>query len=445
MDINVFAIRNPFIISEKIQPAFSQFTLQYDGVDLPIFVNDTAAEILRICDGTKSISDVYATLAQKYNEPVEEIEEKLHDFWEIALKANHIFLSKDPRLDGNKIVISGSKDYWTPDLLSVEITHNCPLKCRHCFLSAGCGKTMSLSVWRLISDSVVSMHIPQVQLTGGEPLLHPSFFDMMNEMLEAGVTVHVFTSGVVWSEELFERFKEYSKYRKKIVFQVSLDGMAEFHDHFRGVEGSFNRSIIFIRNIVSLGYKMSVGVTITNQTLDELIDLCKLCKEIGVSVVRIGAVSNRGRAEANEIGSKDSDIVNIGVIKTHLAELFTGDSFKVLLTEENSTNVTSYLMNCGLGQTSVKIDPAGNIYPCMMASTSYANINEESLLNVQKKFSRLFEKLNPPTKQSCNGCRNYHICNNCIVEGCLNSWNSCNWRKENYNNLKDCFMVSNNE
>lgn len=45
MDKNAFAIRNPFIISERIQPAFSQFTLQYDGVNYPIFVNDTAAEI----------------------------------------------------------------------------------------------------------------------------------------------------------------------------------------------------------------------------------------------------------------------------------------------------------------------------------------------------------------------------------------------------------------
>ena len=43
----IYVIRNPLIIAERIQPSFSQFTLQYEGVSFPIFVNDTAAEILR--------------------------------------------------------------------------------------------------------------------------------------------------------------------------------------------------------------------------------------------------------------------------------------------------------------------------------------------------------------------------------------------------------------
>lgn len=442
---NMYATRNPLIVLERVQPAFSQLILKHEGIDFPIYVNETAAEVLRICDGTKRISDIHKILSDRYGEPVSEIAEKLHDFWIMSSKCNHIILSEQPININNTFEVLGSKEFWTPDLLSVEITHNCPLKCKHCFLSAGQGETMSNTLWHLILNSITTMSIPQVQLTGGEPLLHPAFFDMLDDLLNLGVITHIFTSGVVFSEEILNRFADYSNHKKRILFQISLDGLEECHDSFRGVKGSFKRSIAFVREIVKLGYKVSVGVTVTNQTLEELIELCRLCKSIGVSVVRIGGVSNRGRAKDNSLSSTSEELSNMNTYKTTLAEMFESESFKVQLNEENNSNATDYLMNCGLGQTSVKIDPVGYVYPCIMASVPYANINNESLLDIQKKYSRRFEKLSPPSEQQCSECDRLSLCNKCIVEGCLNSDGSCRWFSNNYTNLKGCALANNNE
>lgn len=432
----IYVIRNPLIIAERIQPSFSQFTLQYEGVSFPIFVNDTAAEILRLCDGTKRIDDICMVLSSKYNEPVSEVEEKLLDFWKMAEEYRHIQFASEPSLHSQKIAIYGSHEYWTPDLLSVEITHKCPLRCKHCFLSAGSGESMEMSTWKTIAKSIFAMHIPQVQLTGGEPLLHPEFFNMLDDLLKNDVTVHVFTSGVVWSDELFDKFKSYTERKKKILFQVSLDGLAEYHDAFRGVRGSFERAIIFINSMVNLGYKTTVGISITSQTFSELEALCKLCKEIGVSVVRMGGISNRGRAKENGLGSKNDELIKISNIRFRIAEQLECDSFKVLLNEEANPEVTKYMINCGLGQTSLKIGPNGMVFPCMMSSTAYANIKSNSLMEIQKKYSSLFEKIKAPSVQECAGCENQAICDGCIVEGCAHSYCACKWIKNNIEILK---------
>lgn len=438
---SLYAIRNPYIIQERIQPVYSQFVLQYDFMDFPIFVNDIAAEILRLCDGTKSIAEIYKILSERYNESIDKIESKLVDFWDMSVKCNHIQLSDLPTKEALQLECFGSKDYWTPDLVSVELTHNCPLKCKHCFLSAGKGKTMQLSTWKSIVSGIIDMHVPQVQLTGGEPLLHPSFFDILDSLLMNNITVHIFTSGVVFSDAIFEKISTYAnKFLKRLLFQVSIDGLADYHDEFRGIPGSFERSIHFIKEIVKYGFKVSVGVTVSKQPIDEVDKLCKLCKNIGVSIVRIGGITNRGRAEDNGLGSQDEEIINIIRAKKQIASELNCDTFKVLFSEESNETSSNYLLNCGLGQTSIKIDPSGMVYPCMMATVKYADITKTSLLEIQKKYSREFERITSPTPSICKNCKYHIICEKCIVEGYAHSnQQSCVWINKNIGILKQCF------
>lgn len=437
----LFAIRNPLIIQERIQPVYSQFILRYDSIDFPIYVNDSAAEILRLCDGRKSIMEIYKNLSEKYKEPIVDLENKLNDFWDMSIKCKYIYFSETPMKEPLMLEQTGSCEYWTPDLISVELTHICPLKCKHCFLSAGKGNTMQKSTWDAIFNSVIEMKISQVQLTGGEPLLHPSFFDFLNLLLNNNVTVHIFTSGVIFSEDIFKKIKEYAeKYPKKILFQVSIDGLSDYHDRFRGVIGSFERTIYFVKKIVEMGLRTSVGVTVSEQSFCELKSLCELCRDIGVSIVRVGGITNRGRAEKNGLGSKEDEIANIIDVKNKIAAELNSDTFKVLLNEESNDDSLNYLMNCGLGQTSIKIDPIGNVYPCMMAEVKYADINKNSLLEIQKKYSRIFEKIKHPTSFTCQNCKDRMICEKCIVEGYAHSIkHKCTWVNENLDTLKQCF------
>ncbi len=439
---NRYVCRNKLIVKEVVQPLFCQIIMNYNGEMIPVYLNHSAAEVLRLCDGSKTVNDIHKILADKYNEPVSEIEKKLSTFWEFAYAVGHIEFSDVKCKISNIYNLEGSKDYWTPELLSVEITHKCPLACKHCFLSAGNGNVMKAETWKKIIDNVKEMYIPQVQLTGGEPLTHMHFFDMVDELVNMGVIVHVFTSGVIDSDDIIRKFEKYKNTDGRLLFQVSLDGLMETHDRFRGVKGSFKRSTNFLERIIAMGFKATVGVTISDQSFEEIVELCEYCKLIGVQIVRIGGIMELGRAKENELCTDENNYTDIINIKTRLAERLNDDSFKVMLTEEKNGDELEkkYIMNCGLGQTTLKIDPLGNIYPCMMASDAYANINHDTLIDVQKKYSREFEKLVPPSYSECGNCKKKDVCNKCIVEGQINSVvKNCNWAKLNIEKLELCF------
>ncbi len=441
IDRNLYAVRNPLFATERDQPAYSTFLIRYKGNDYPVFLNDTAAEVLGLCDGTRRVSDIYSLLAAKYHQPVDEIEELLSDFWKMSSDCMHIRFTEVPPEQQNALTVFGSRDYWTPDIISVELTHRCPLRCKHCFLSAGNGALMSESTWQAILDGVVEMKVPQVQLTGGEPLLHPSFFNMADALLKNNTDVHIFTSGTVFSDEIFAFFRNLSKNAQRIHFQVSLDGLAGYHDEFRGVKGSFDRTIHFIRTVIGMGYKMIIGTTINDQPYSELEELCRFCKEIGVSVMRIGGISERGRAEENKIETSSDGISEILDLKQKLSDKFSDETFTIMLNEEHNGQERKYLMNCGLGQTSLKIGPDGSVFPCMMADRSFADINRTSLPVIQKKYSRLFEKLAAPGEETCSTCEDRLVCHKCVVEGCSHARRrSCGWHDKNAESINRCYQ-----
>ncbi|MDR1522176.1 MAG: hypothetical protein LBS28_04920 [Streptococcaceae bacterium] len=42
----------------------------------------------------------------------------------------------------NPVEVKGSRAFYSPDLIALELTHQCPNRCRHCFLNAGIGEEM---------------------------------------------------------------------------------------------------------------------------------------------------------------------------------------------------------------------------------------------------------------------------------------------------------------
>lgn len=411
-----YPVIHPNIHTERIQPLFSQFNLEFDGVEYPIYVNPEAAQILRMCNGQRTIEEISQELAIIYADEYDNVLDVVESFLLEAQQHNHVgLLDQSRQLPPIRSV--GSTDYWTPDLLSIELTHKCPLRCKHCFLSAGEGYTMDDRTLTDIINQAKDMHIAQIQLTGGEPLLHPRFFDALSECVANGSIVHVFTSGVICTSDIIDKFSQFD--RKRVFFQISLDGLEEYHDMFRGVRGSFKKSCRFISEIAKLGFKVTVATTIDNQHKDELLTLFNMCKDLGVSVVRLSGISNRGRAVDNALSSAQNGLDNIIKLQKELAEHLDDDHFKIMLLEDTGHQDKVYLMNCGLGQTSIKIAPNGDVFACMMADSPHANIHHDTLIQIQKNKSRLFEKLTSPTAEKCKDCDHFAVCENCIIEGLM--------------------------
>ena len=87
-----------------------------------------------------------------------------------------------------------------PRELRIELTHDCPLRCRHCSACSEAGDSMHLPTEVVITavKDFLAMGGEKVVLTGGEPLVYPDLMKILDLMNESGVKPIIFTSGITY-------------------------------------------------------------------------------------------------------------------------------------------------------------------------------------------------------------------------------------------------------
>ncbi|HDK7162297.1 TPA: radical SAM protein [Clostridium botulinum] len=402
----------------KEQPLISMIYLARNNTKFAISVNETALEILFLCDGTNSLEDMKNILMKKYNEKYNVVSDFVDEFINDSVKIQNIILSDTPVKQKHDFKYIGNKNYWTPDMVCIELTHSCPLKCKHCFLDAGAGEMINNELLERICKEAIELGVELIQLTGGEPLLHPKVFDIIDYILENNTEVHLFTSGFLCDSEILSKLEKYKD--KKLVVQISIDGLEEHHNEFRGNENSFKNALKLIKFLTSNNIQTVVGTCITEQSYDEIDKLCSLLKELGVNRHRISTISERGRSITNNLVSSGTKIKKVKDIKKLLSEKYNSDNFKVMYNEEQEIELNlKYIKNCGMGQTMLKIDPKGDVYPCVMCDRCTDTLINKSLKTILEKYSNDFSKIEKPHNKYCSDCNSKDLCNGCIIEGLL--------------------------
>lgn len=422
----------PILLKEikkiKQQPLISFIYIERENTKFTMCVNKSGLEILFLCNGKNSLNDIKSILSQKYNEKYDIVSKFVDDFLNYSVKMNNVALNAEPLNNDINIKYIGVKDFWTPDLISIELTHRCPLKCKHCFLDAGVGEMMDDILLKHICQEAVELGVDSIQLTGGEPLLHPQLFNTIDYLLHNNIEVFLFTSGFLCDNSILDEFRRYIG--KNIKVQISLDGLEEYHNNFRGNKNSFNNAIKFIKFLTDNNITTIIGTCIVEQSLDEMEELCLLVKNLGVKTLRLSATSERGRAVNNNILSSNSKVISVRKIKKILGQKYNSENFNVEYHEENEIKLNiKYIKNCGMGQTMLKIDPKGDVYPCLMSDICVGNLTNKSIKNILESYSVIFSKIERPNNDYCGDCSFNEMCSNCIVEALLYSKkiDNCKW------------------
>ena len=141
----------------------------------------------------------------------------------------------------------------------------CNLACTHCFVS--CSPTnhthepMSLAEVQRYLDEAAALGVREVYFTGGEPFLNPEMEAILAAALAIGPAT-VLTNGLLLDPARCARLKaldEASEY--SLDLRISLDGWdAASNDPIRG-EGTFDRALAGVRNLVRAGLNPVLTVT----------------------------------------------------------------------------------------------------------------------------------------------------------------------------------------
>lgn len=400
----------------KIQPKYTLLYTIINGFVYPISINKTAGEILSLCDGNHTVDDIIDIMHQRYNEDYSIVQKNVYQFIENSYKMGTIEHNDEKRhVD---ITIIGNENRWTPDFIDIELTHGCMLRCKHCYLDADVKKASNMidfeHLSKLIND-IDELGVELVQITGGEPLLHPRIREIIELLLDRDMQFVIVTSGFYYNDEILSCIEKIA-FKPGCRLQVSLDGLEKKHNALRGDENAFKRTLNFIKRLIEKNVSIDIVTTTSENEYDreEMIQLCKLVKECGVKRFRITTTLELGRAVDNCLSTSEVFSNSVLDLTLYLKREFEDEKFTILYSDENNKKKT-----CGTGCTFFRVDPNMRIYPCPLSNDELGDLKESNIVDYLKKDSK-YSNIIAPCKEYCAGCEKEYLCEGCISQGLLN-------------------------
>lgn len=180
-------------------------------------------------------------------------------------------------------------------------TRTCNLNCVHCYMDSDAktyeGELTTEEAKRFIDD-LAEFKVPVLLFSGGEPLIRPDFFELAHYAAEKGIRPTLSTNGTLITREVARKIKDIGVG----YVGISLDGLREVNDRFRGKEGAFQKAMEGIRNCVAVGQRVGLRFTINSHNFSELDKIFDFIEEENIHRVCFYHLvySGRGNAMVNE-------------------------------------------------------------------------------------------------------------------------------------------------
>jgi 12,18-didecarboxysiroheme deacetylase len=150
-----------------------------------------------------------------------------------------------------------------------NMTQRCNLKCVHCYarsedLSYDNELTHEQSIAMI--DDLAGFGVPVLLFSGGEPLTHPRLVEYAQYAVNKGMRAVISTNGTLITKEKARILKEIGL----SYVGISLDGLEETHDLFRGVKGSYQKALAAIENCKEAGIKVGLRFTINKRNVKDI-------------------------------------------------------------------------------------------------------------------------------------------------------------------------------
>jgi Fe-coproporphyrin III synthase len=150
-----------------------------------------------------------------------------------------------------------------------NMTRRCNLKCVHCYAQAKDTEfknELSTEEGKALIDDLAEFESPVILFSGGEPTLRKDLPELAAYAREKGMRAVISTNGTLIDKELAKKLKDVGL----SYVGVSLDGIRETNDKFRGVNGAFDAALTGLHNCQEEGIKVGLRFTINKQNVKDI-------------------------------------------------------------------------------------------------------------------------------------------------------------------------------
>lgn len=322
--------------------------------------------------------------------------------------------------------------------LDLSLTGRCNLRCAHCFYAASMARRPDLpgAQWLRFFDELGRLAVQRVCLSGGEVLLRPDLFELLEALVGRNLRLSLLTNGTLLDEGVVARLAAEPLRRRLDSVQVSLDGAtAEVHDRLRG-PGAFQRALAGLRRLQEAGLPVTARVTVHRHNVEQLPALAALLlDELGLAHFGTNAAAPLGAGHQNAafIGLSPAQTRRAMDLLAALAARYPG---RILASDGPLAALRHYramersraagrplepwmgtLSACGCVFGKLAVHHDGAIVPCaLLAEATLGQINRDPLATVWSEHPTLAQMRSRRRRTmaelpGCAGCAWAPYCN----------------------------------
>jgi 12,18-didecarboxysiroheme deacetylase len=162
-----------------------------------------------------------------------------------------------------------------------NVTRRCNLKCVHCYAHAKnipFDNELTTEQGKQLIEDLADFGSPVMLFSGGEPMMRPDLPELAAYAVEKGMRAVISTNGTLITPEKARTLKEIGL----SYVGISLDGMQEINDRFRGMAGAFHQALEGIKNCQQAGIKVGLRFTINKFNVSEIPKIFRLLEEMDI-------------------------------------------------------------------------------------------------------------------------------------------------------------------
>jgi radical SAM protein with 4Fe4S-binding SPASM domain len=317
-----------------------------------------------------------------------------------------------------------------PVLSELAVTYRCNLRCRFCY--AGCNGTEEMTgkyreldtkaLKELIRIIFEDAKVPSVSFTGGEPMLRPDIFKLVEYAHQLGMRVNLITNGTMITREVARRLKRAGLDSA----QVSLEGTTkEVHDPLSGLAGSFEKTVNSIGYLNETGMHVHSNTTLNLLNAEDTPNLPGFVKHrLGLDKFSMNLVIPVGNTLLNRPTVLPYHQAGDWIEKIRLASLSAGVEFMwyspVPMCMYNTITAGLGNKGCSACDGLLSVAPDGSVLPCASFGEPVGNLLEKPFREIWDSSRCSFIRDKKLAHEHCSSCKDFRICNG----ACPLYWNA---------------------
>lgn len=312
-----------------------------------------------------------------------------------------------------------------------ECTLSCNAKCKHCGSSAEKKKydgeltteEIKTAFKQIANDMDASKIL--INVTGGEPLVRKDLCEVMEYATnELGFHWGMTTNGILLNDENIEKLRK----TNISTISISLDGLEQTHDDFRGVPGSFEIIINNIKKLKKANYVKHIQVTTVfhKENINQINALYNLMVDLGIDSWRLVSIDPIGRANENDRllldGKEIKQILDFIKLKKKEKKIELMYGCPGFLGLDYEKEVRNHYFYCRTGINIASILYNGDLFVCpnvpRIKKFIQGNIKTDNFKDIWDNKYKEFRVKNRTKCEECEKCENWEYC----LGGAFHTW-----------------------